>query len=66
MTAPFDPEGHAMETAAHAWSQHNHHLFHQQCGNRSVPYPKVNTVYAQSTTNRPGDDMFADLFLDDM
>ena len=55
-----------METAAHAWSRYNQHLFHQQRRNCSVPYPKVDTVYQWSTTNHPGDDMFEDLFLDDM
>jgi hypothetical protein len=63
---PFDPEGHAMETTAHAWSWYNHHLFRQQQDNRMVPYPTVDTVYERSATDHLGDNMFVDLFLDDM
>jgi hypothetical protein len=55
-----------METAAHAWLWYNRHLFRQQRGNHLVPYLEVDTVYAWSATNCPGDNMFADLFLDDM
>jgi hypothetical protein len=55
-----------METTAHAWSQYNRHLICQQQGNHMSPYPTVDTVYKQSTTDHPGDDMFEDLFLDDM
>jgi hypothetical protein len=55
-----------METAAHAWLWYNCHLFCQQHRNCLVLYPTVDTVYEWSATDCPGDNMFEDLFLDDM
>ena len=63
---PWDPRNHPMETAAHAWSRYNRHNFSQQRDNRFEPYPSVDDVYQQSNTDRPGDDMFEDLFMDDL
>ena len=63
---PWDPEGHPMETAAYAWSRYNcHHFLHQQ-DNCFAPYLSVDDVYKRSDTDRPGDDMFEDLFMDDL
>jgi hypothetical protein len=41
-------------------------LFWEQWGSRSSPYPTVDIVYQRSATNRVGDNVFQDLFLDDM
>ena len=41
------------------------HFSHQQ-DNRFELYPSVNDVYKWSDTDRPGDDMFEDLFMDDL
>jgi hypothetical protein len=63
---PFDPEGHALETAAQAWSWYNRHLFWEHRDDRMSPYPDVDTVYLRSDTWKASDDTFKDLFLDDM
>jgi hypothetical protein len=63
---PWDLEGWPMETTTHAWSHYNRHLPREEHGVWTNLYPTVNTVYAYSTTNCVGDDMFKDLFLDDM
>ena len=62
----WDPRGHPMETAAYAWSRFNRHHFSQQRNDRFAPYPSVDDVYKRSDTDRPGDDMFEDLFMDDL
>ena len=63
---PWDPVGHPMETTTYAWSRYNRHHFSHQRDNRFALYPSVDAVYKQSDTNRPGDDMFKDLFMDDL
>jgi hypothetical protein len=63
---PFDPEGHALETAAQAWSQYNSHLFRERWDDRMSPYPDINTIYLRSNTWKASDDTFKDLFLDNM
>ena len=63
---PWDPRNHPMETAAHAWSRYNRHNFSQQRDNCFKPYLSVDDVYQQSNTDRPGDNMFEDLFMDDL
>ena len=63
---PFDPEGHAVETATQAWSQYNRHLFRERRDDHSKPYPEIDTVYLCSNTWKASDDTFKDLFLDDM
>ena len=63
---PFDPEGHALETAAQAWSRYNRHLFRERRDDRMKPYPEVDVVYLRSDTWKASDDTFKDLFLDDM
>ena len=63
---PFDPEGHALETAAQAWSRYNRHHFVERRDDRMKPYPEVDVVYLRSDTWRASDDTFKDLFLDDM
>jgi hypothetical protein len=35
-------------------------------GDQVTPYPKVSVVYERSTIDNPGDDVFEDLFLDDL
>ena len=63
---PWDPRGHPMETATYAWSCFNCHHFSQQRNDCFAPYPSVDTVYQRSDTDCPGDDMFEDLFMDDL
>ena len=63
---PFDPEGHALETAAQAWSRYNRHHFVERRDDRMKPYPEVDVVYLYSDTWKASDNMFKDLFLDDM
>ena len=63
---PFDPEGHAVETAAQAWLWYNCHLFWEHWDDRSKPYPEIDTIYLRSDTWKASDDTFKDLFLDDM
>ena len=63
---PWDPVGHPMETATYTWSWFKRHHFLHQRDNRFELYPSVNNVYKQSDTDRPGDDMFKDLFMDDL
>jgi hypothetical protein len=61
-----DPDNHALEAAAQAWSRYNRHLFRQRRDDRSKPYPEVDSVYVRSDTWKASDDTFKDLFLDDM
>ena len=63
---PLDLEGWPMETTAHAWPHYNYHLFWEEHGVWTNPYPPVNTVYACSATDCVGDNMLEDLFLDVM
>ena len=63
---PFNPEGHALETATQAWSRYNRHHFMERRDDRMKPYPEVDVVYLRSDTWKASDDMFKDLFLDDM
>ena len=63
---PFDPEGHALETAAQAWSRYNRHRFVERRDDRMKPYPEVDVVYLRSDTWKASDDTFKDLFLDDL
>ena len=63
---PFDPEGHALETAAQAWSRYNRHHFVERRDDRMKPYPEVDVVYLRADTWKASDDTFKDLFLDDM
>ena len=55
-----------METAAYAWSRYNRHHFSHQQDNRFEPYLSVDDVYKRSNTDCLGDDMFKDLFMDDL
>ena len=55
-----------METAAYAWSQYNRHHFSHQRNNHFELYLSVDDVYKRSDTDRPGDNMFEDLFMDDL
>ena len=63
---PFDPEGHALETATQAWLRYNRHHFVERRDDRMKPYPEVDVVYLRSNTWKASDDTFKDLFPDDM
>ena len=62
----WDPEGHPMETTTYAWPCYNRHHFSHQRDNHFVLYPSIDDVYKRSDTDRLGDDMFKDLFMDDL
>jgi hypothetical protein len=63
---PFDPLGTPLPTILTATQNYNKMFKQIQWGLSATPYPDLVMVYRWSVISNPGDDMFEDLYLDDM
>jgi hypothetical protein len=62
----FNPVGNPLGTRFTATQKFNRNHYRPKRGSRVTPYPEVSVVYERSALDNPGDDMFKDLFLDDL
>jgi hypothetical protein len=63
---PFDPLGNPLGTILTAAQRYNRGFKRIKRGLAIAPYPDPATIYRQSATSDPGDDMFEDIFIGDM
>jgi hypothetical protein len=62
----FNPLGNPQGTMFTMAQRYNHNFKHIKRGSSVSPYPEVASVYRRSVLSDLEDDMFEDLYLDDM
>jgi hypothetical protein len=63
---PFDPLGNPLGTLLTAAQWYNWGFKHIKRGSATSPYPDPATVYHRLAISDPGDNMFEDIYLQDM
>jgi hypothetical protein len=66
MTVPFNPLGALLPTILTAPQNYNKMFKCIKEGLAVTPYPDPATIYHWSVISNPGDDMFEDIYLDDL